>query len=60
MSNWKNFERRVAKKVGGKRIEQGKDFRIGYEKTHTGTDLVLWVKMESNETVKFSIWPVDE
>jgi hypothetical protein len=50
----------VELKVDGKPVKQGKDFRIGYEETHTGTDMVLWVKMKKNKTVKFSLWPVDK
>jgi hypothetical protein len=47
-------------KVDGKKVKQGKDFRIGYEETHTGSDLVLWVKMKSDKTVRFSLSPVDK
>lgn len=50
----------VELKVDGKTVNQGKYFRVGYEETHTGTDLVLWLNMKSDETVKFSISPVDE
>ena len=50
----------VELKVDGKIVNQGKYFRVGYEETHTGTDLVLWLNMKSDETVKFSISPVDE
>jgi len=50
----------VELKVDGKSVKVGKDFRIGYEETHTGTDLILWLKMKSNKTVKFSLSPVDK
>jgi hypothetical protein len=50
----------VELKVDGKTVKPGKDFRIGYEETHTGTDLICWLKMKSNETVKFSISPVNK
>jgi len=40
--------------------ERGKDFRAGYEETHTGSDLILWLKMKSDKTVRFSISPVDK
>ena len=43
--------------VDGKLIESGKEFRIGYEETPTGTDLILWLKMKADKTVKFSISP---
>jgi hypothetical protein len=45
----------VELKVDGKSIKVGKDFRIGHEETHTGTDLVLWLKAESEETMRFTI-----
>jgi hypothetical protein len=47
-------------RVDGKSVKVGKDFRIGYEQTHTGTDLILWVKMKSDKTVKFSLSPVNK
>jgi len=47
----------VALKVDGKTIEPGKDCRIGYEKTPTGKDLVIWLRMESDKNVAFSIAP---
>ena len=50
----------VELKVDGKAVKRGKDFRVGYEETHTGTDLVLWLKMKTNKAVKFSLWPVDK
>ena len=50
----------VQLKVDGKTVKQGKDFRIGYEEPPTGSDLVWWLKMKSNENVKFSISPVNK
>ena len=50
----------VELKVDGKTVKQGKDFRIGYEETHTGSDLVVWLKMKSDKTVRFSLTPVDK
>jgi len=50
----------VELKVDGKTVKQAKDFRIGYEETHTGSDLICWLKMKSDKTVKFSISPVDK
>jgi len=47
----------VELKVDGKTIQQGKDFRVGYEQTPTGKDLVMWLKMKTNKTVTFSIEP---
>jgi hypothetical protein len=47
----------VILKVNGKIIEQGDDFRVGYEQTPTGKDLVIWLKMKANENTTFSIAP---
>jgi hypothetical protein len=44
-------------KVDGQPIKQGKAFRVGYEQTPTGKDLVIWLKMKTNKTVTFSIAP---
>lgn len=47
----------ITLKVDGKTIRQGKDFRIGYEQTTTGKDLIIWLKMKTNKSVNFSIFP---
>jgi hypothetical protein len=48
----------VELKVDGKPVEAGKDFRIGYERTHTGIDLILWLKHKSQKDMQFEIKPV--
>ena len=50
----------VKLKVDGKTVKQGKDFRVGYEETHTGSDLVLWLKMKSDKTLRFSLSPANK
>jgi hypothetical protein len=47
----------VALKVDGKTMEEGDDFRVGYEQTPTGKDLVIWLKMRTRENTTFSISP---
>jgi hypothetical protein len=47
----------VEAKVDGKKIKPGKSFRVGYETTYSGTDLVLWIKMKSDKPVKFLVTP---
>jgi hypothetical protein len=47
----------VVLKVDGKTIEQGKDFRVGYEQTPTGIDLVIWLQMKMNKNTRFAIMP---
>jgi hypothetical protein len=45
----------VIVKVDDKLVKPGKDCRIGYEETHTGTDLVLWLRKKSDKTMKLTI-----
>jgi hypothetical protein len=49
----------VGLRVDGKPVEVGKDFRIGHERTHTGTDLILWLKYKSQEDTQFEVKPVN-
>jgi hypothetical protein len=48
-------ERDVELVIDGKKVEQGDNFRIGYEKQEGDTDLVLWLKADSDETMTFMI-----
>jgi len=50
----------IVLKVNGKQVEQGKDFRVGYEQTPTGKDLVIWLKMKTNKTVRFKLAPIEK
>ncbi|MEJ2163678.1 MAG: hypothetical protein P8X60_10330, partial [Robiginitalea sp.] len=45
-------------KVDGKPMEPGTDFRVGYENTPTGSDLVLWIRMHAREAVEFELSPL--
>lgn len=47
----------VTLEVDSKLRQQGHDFRVGYEETPTGTDLIIWLKMKTGDPVKFSISP---
>jgi hypothetical protein len=55
VKNWD--EPGVVLKVDGKTMEQGKNFRVGYEQTPTGRDLVIWLKMKRNKNTTFAITP---
>ena len=44
--------------VDGKVIQPGKEFRIGYEDTPTGTDLIMWLMMTASQPTQFTISPV--
>jgi len=46
--------------VDGKSMESGKDFYVGYEDTHTGTDMILWLKSESKKAMSFEINPISK
>jgi hypothetical protein len=47
----------VELKADGKSMKAGKEYRLGYEKTHTGSDLILWLNMRSTKKVSFEISP---
>jgi hypothetical protein len=47
----------VSLKIDGNVMEPGDDFRVGYEQTPTGKDLVIWLKMRTRENTTFSILP---
>ena len=47
----------VSLQIDSKPVHEGDNFRVGHEETATGKDLVIWLKMRTNETVKFSISP---
>jgi hypothetical protein len=55
IKNWGESE--VELKVNGNSMKVEKDFRIGYEETHTGTDLVLWLNVKSQDQMQFIIKP---
>jgi len=45
--------------VDGQKIKRGKNFRFGYRHKLDGTDLIVWIKMQSTKPVKVTITPVD-
>jgi hypothetical protein len=51
IKNWGKYEPSLT--LNGKEMPGGKDFRFGYMETLTGTDLVTWIKTESEDTVEF-------
>jgi hypothetical protein len=50
----------VELKLNGIIVKPGNNFRIGYEQTSVGTDLVLWLKYKTRESVQIGINPVDD
>jgi hypothetical protein len=55
VKNWGKSD--VSLEVNAKPMQLGEDFRVGYEKRPTGTDLIIWLKMKTNDAVEFSISP---
>jgi hypothetical protein len=51
IKNWNDKNAEV--KINRKELKQGKGLRIGYNHTSKGIDLVVWIKMESQNPVKF-------
>lgn len=45
-------DREAVLKVDGKDVPRGQDFRYGHRRTLGGTDLIVWVKTESNKPLK--------
>jgi hypothetical protein len=56
IKNWGTSD--VELTVDDKIVKPGRDFRIGYEETQTGTDLILWLKTKSQKAMSFVIKPV--
>jgi len=55
----KNWGRKsAALKINGKKIEQGKNFRVGHRHGLEGSDLVVWLKAESTKPLKISLSPI--
>jgi hypothetical protein len=46
--------------LNGKKVEQGKNFRAGHRRRIDTSDLIIWVKIESDESTKFVIEPVKD
>ena len=42
----------VALEINDRPIKQGTDFRVGYENTKDGTNLVLWLKLKSTKSIR--------
>ena len=50
----------VSARANGRLLKRGADYRIGYETKDVDSNLVLWVKMKSQQDVKFVIAPETE
>jgi hypothetical protein len=43
--------------LDGKAIPRGRDFRFGHRQTLEGTDLIVWIKTESQASLTFRLEP---
>jgi len=50
----------IALRVNGKKQKEGKNYRVGYEQTPTGKDLILWLRMRSSKPTQFTITPTSK
>ena len=55
IKNWGSQELTLS--INGKTVERSADFRYGFVNRMEGTDLVVWIKGESTESVSFSLLP---
>lgn len=47
-------------KVNDSNVPQGKDFRIGQRRTADGTDLIVWIRVESTKPITVGLSPVKD
>jgi len=57
IANWGNAG--AALKINGKTVAQGKNFRVGHCYRLDRADLVVWIKLQSSETVSLELTPVN-
>jgi hypothetical protein len=57
VKNW--GEKNARLQIDGKTVERGKNFRYGHRHTLEGTDLIVWIKLESTRQVEVSIIPAE-
>jgi len=57
IKNWGDSDARL--EIDGKEVKRGKDFRFGHRARLEGTDLIVWLKMKSDKTVRFSLSSVN-
>ena len=53
IKNWGTAD--AVLKINGKNISRGKDFRFGHRHRLEGSDLIVWIKVESTEPIKISL-----
>ncbi len=53
IKNWGGHEARLL--LDGKAVAQGKAFRVGHHRRLEGTDLIVWIQVESRAPLKFCL-----
>ena len=53
--NWDQAQARL--NINGKSFKRGKNFRFGHRHTLEGSDLIVWLKIESTDKLKVSLSP---
>lgn len=53
--NWGDKD--VALKINGRQIRRGKDFRFGHHRLLEGTDLIVWIKVDSAKPLLIELAP---
>ena len=48
----------VILRIDGKEIERGKSFRFGHNRRLAGSDLVVWIELESTRPARLLLEPV--
>jgi hypothetical protein len=55
---WNFGDAEVTLEVDGKPVPRGKDFRYSHETTLEGTNLCVWIRLESIKPVRLKLFPV--
>jgi hypothetical protein len=45
--------------LNGKKVEQGKDFRVGHRHKLDTSDLIVWIRIESNKAIHVTLTPAN-
>jgi len=48
----------VLLKIDGKEIKRGKSFRFGHNRRLSGSDLIVWIELESTKSIRLLLQPV--
>jgi hypothetical protein len=57
IKNWGNQS--LDLKIDGKKMKQGRDFRVGHRNSLEGKDLVVWIQLESTKPIQLEFFAQD-